>query len=165
MYDDNENDEIDGRSLPIFKKAEEIREMVQQICDLLPEDNEPLQYLKQQLLADSGTICAKLAGAAGDTLYDIKMEAATFIRRAAHDLLVSYHSLKEYGFKEAEYYLMVRNLIEEFRLLFIDWVAGFDKWNYVIDRWGLFNPPGVGPVDKDPDEGIPWDNPFDDDED
>jgi hypothetical protein len=42
----------------------------------------------------------------------------------------------------------------KYRLLFIDWVAGFDKWNYVIDRWGLFNPPGVGPFDKDPDEDI-----------
>jgi len=31
---------------------------------------------------------------------------------------------------------------------------GFDKWDYVIDRWGLFNPPGVGPFDKDPDEDI-----------
>jgi len=92
------------------------------------------------------------------------MEGATFVRRAAHDLMVSYHSLKEYGFKEADYYLTVRELIEEFRLLFIDWVAGFDKWNYITDRWGLFNPPGVGPFDKDPDEDIPWDNPLDDDD-
>jgi hypothetical protein len=163
MYEDD--DKFDVRSLPIFKKGEEIRHLVQQICDLLPEDNEPLQDLKQQLLADSRTITAKLAGAARDTLYDIKMEGATFIRRAAHDLMISYHSLKEYGFKEVEYYMMVRNLIEEFRLLFIDWVAGFDKWNYITDRWGLFNPPGVGPFDKDPDADIPWDNPLMDDDD
>jgi hypothetical protein len=52
------------------------------------------------------------------------------------------------------------DLIEEYRLLFIDWVAGFDKWNYYIDRWGLFNPPGVGPFDKDPDNDIPF-NPDD----
>ena len=29
-----------------------------------------------------------------------------------------------------------------------------NKWDYIIDRWGLFNPPGVGPFDKDPDDDI-----------
>ena len=62
-----------------------------------------------------------------------------------------------FGFEEVKYLHIVRNLIEEFRLLFIDWVAAFDKEDYVIDRWGLFNPPGVGPFDKDPDEDIPFD--------
>jgi hypothetical protein len=47
--------------------------------------------------------------------------------------------------------------MEEFRLLFIDWVAGFDQQNYVIDRWGLFNPPGVSAHDHDPDDDIPFD--------
>jgi hypothetical protein len=50
-------------------------------------------------------------------------------------------------------------------LLFIPWVAGFDKWNYVIDRWGLFNPPGIGPFDKDPDDDIPFNGFRDDPED
>jgi hypothetical protein len=42
-------------------------------------------------------------------------------------------------------------------------VASFDKWDYIIDRWGLFNPPGVGPFDKDPDDDIPSDG-FDDED-
>ena len=54
--------------------------------------------------------------------------------------------------------MMVRQLIEEYRLLFIDWVATFDKTNYIIDRWGLFNPPGVGPFDVDIDDQISGDN-------
>ncbi|MDP3643540.1 MAG: hypothetical protein Q8S54_10170 [Bacteroidota bacterium] len=32
------------------------------------------------------------------------------------------------------------------------------KKNYFIDRWGLFNPPGVGPFDHDPDDDIPFDD-------
>ena len=76
------------------------------------------------------------------------------------DLMIQNHSLKMYGFKDVQYYQIVRDLIEEYRLLFIDWVAGFDKENYIIDRWGLFNPPGVGPFDKDPDDDIPF-NPAD----
>ncbi len=49
--------------------------------------------------------------------------------------MVRYHSLVAFGFEHAEYYKMVRQQIEEFRLLFIDW-------------GGLFNPPGVGPHDE-----------------
>jgi hypothetical protein len=90
----------------------------------------------------------KVAGAHGVDLYDLKMEAATFIRKAACDLKLMNYSLEEFGFKEAEYFRIVRRLIEEYRLLFIDWVAGFDKWSYITDRWGLFNPPGVSPFEK-----------------
>jgi hypothetical protein len=47
--------------------------------------------------------------------------------------------------------------MEEFRILFAEWVATFDNENYSIDRWGLFNPPGVNYDDHDPDDDIPFD--------
>ncbi len=62
-----------------------------------------------------------------------------------------------FGFEEVEYFEIVRDLIEEYRLLFIDWVAGFGQLDYIIDRWGLFNPLGVGSFDHDPDDDIPFD--------
>lgn len=74
--------------------------------------------------------------------------------------MIQNHSLDMFGFEHVEYYQMVRDLIEEYRLLFIDWVSKFDPWDYIIDRWGLFNPPGVGPFDHDPDDDIPF-NGFD----
>jgi len=122
----------------------------------MPEDNEYLQSLKGEMLYDAGLLTVKIAGAEGAELYDLKMEAATFIRKAACDLKVMNHTLEEFGFKDVAYFQIVRDLIEEYRLLFIAWVAGFDKWNYITDRWGLFNPPGVSPFDKDPDEDIPF---------
>jgi len=66
--------------------------------------------------------------------------------------MVQQHSLDMFGFEYPGYYQIIRDLIEEYRLLFIDWVARFDKWDYIIDRWGLFNPPGIGLFDKDPEE-------------
>lgn len=152
-----DEEKIKVEDLPIYKKGKEIMEAVKQICDLLPEDNEHLQLTKGWMLSDAALLMVKVAGAHGAGLYDLKMEAAAIIRKAARDLMVQYHSLKMFGFKDAEYFHIVRNLIEEYRLLFIDWVAGFDKWDYIIDRWGLFNPPGVGPFDKDPDDDIPFD--------
>ena len=80
----------------------------------------------------------------------------TIFCETACGLLVRQHSLDMFGLEYVEYYQIVRDLIEEYRLLFIDWVAGFDKWDYVIDRWGLFNPPGIGPFDKDPDDDMPF---------
>jgi hypothetical protein len=70
--------------------------------------------------------------------------------------------------QDKDYISLLRNEIDEFRLLFIDWVASFDAWNYIKDDWGLFNPPGVSAHDKDPDDDIPF-NPedflnFDDDD-
>jgi hypothetical protein len=152
--------------LPIYKKGEEIYELTRKICDLIPEENEHLQHVKGHMLSDASMLTVKVAGAEGGDLYDLRMEAAAIIRKAARDLMVSNHSLEMFGFEEVEYFDIVRDLIEEYRLLFIDWVAGFDQGNYFIDRWGLFNPPGVGPFDKDPDDDIPF-NPedfFDDDD-
>ncbi len=143
-------------NLPIFLKGKEILDVVLNICELFPEDNAHLQYIKEELIADAALLSAKVRGAEAAELYDLKMEAATIIRKAAKDLMVQNHSLEMFGFKHSDYYNIVRDLIEEYRLLFIDWVAGFDKWNYVIDRWGLFNPPSIGPFDKDPDEDIPF---------
>ncbi|MGC4129818.1 MAG: hypothetical protein QM564_09775, partial [Bergeyella sp.] len=90
-------------------------------------------------------IPAKIAGAQHVKLYDIKMENAAIIRKAARELMVSYHGLDMFGFKEIHYYKMVRELIEEFRFLFIEWVKTFNPKHYIVDEWGLFNPPGITP--------------------
>jgi hypothetical protein len=156
MFDDEEDDEIKYEDLPIFRKGEEIMDIVRHIASLIPDDNEHLQFTKGFMLSDAAQLTVKIAGAHGAGLYDLKMEAAAIIRKAARDLVVQSHSLEMFGFKEVEYFNIVRDLVEEYRLLFIDWVASFDKWDYIIDRWGLFNPPGVGPFDKDPDDDIPF---------
>jgi hypothetical protein len=159
-YNDFNDQRIDPRELPIYKKGQEIFDVVDQICKLIPDDNEPLADVKRVMYEDAMLLTVKIAGAEGGQLYDIRMEAAAIIRKAANELKIQNHSLKMFGFEHVEYFQIVRDLIEEYRLLFIDWVAGFDSSNYIIDRWGLFNPPGIGPFDHDPDEDIPF-NGFD----
>ena len=157
MYSDDDEDEIvEPETLPIYKKGREIFELVREITSLIPEDNEILMDIKGHMLSDAAHLTVKVAGAEAGGLYDLKMECAAIIRKAARDLMVQNHSLESFGFEYVEYYQIVRDLIEEYRLLFIDWVAKFDKWDYIIDRWGLFNPPGVGPFDKDPDDDLPF---------
>jgi hypothetical protein len=156
MNSDEEDDIVRPERLPIYRKGKEILDMVSKIAALIPENDEYLNDVKACMLCDAAQLSVKVAGAEAAGLYDLKMENAAIIRKAARDLIVQQHSLDMFGFEYVEYYQIVRDLIEEYRLLFIDWVAEFDKWDYIIDRWGLFNPPGIGPFDKDPDDYIPF---------
>lgn len=133
------------KNLPILAKAEEIFDLVKTITDLIPEEDELLQSYKSQLLEDAMIIPVKISGAEAVKLYDIKMENAAIIRKAARDLMVAYHGLEMFGFKDVKYYLMVREKIEEFRLLFVDWVTNFNPKHFITDNWGLFNPQGISP--------------------
>ncbi|WP_294312682.1 hypothetical protein [uncultured Chryseobacterium sp.] len=132
-----------ARNLPIYKKAEEIYKTVTIFTDLFPEDNNYLQSIKSHILEDSMVILAKISGVEAVKLYDIKMENAAIIRKAARDIMISGNNLEMFGFADAKYYKLIRNLIEEFRVLFVDWVAGFDPKHFIMDDWGLFNPPGI----------------------
>ena len=159
MYDDDDEEEQlkDPEKLPIFRKANDIVQLVDHILEAAPEGNRMLQHQIGMMQADAMMIPTKIAGAEGGDLYDLRMENAAIIRKSARDLIVGLRGLEMFGFHEQRYFDLLRAELEEFRLLFIDWVASFDKENYIIDRWGLFNPPGVGPHDHDPDDDIPFD--------
>lgn len=129
--------------IPLALKAEEICDTIRTLVGLIPSDHDILQALKDQLLENCIIITAKIAGAEGVKLWDIKMENAAAIRKAARELKVAYHSLALFGFEEAEYYKIVRRQIEEFRLLFRAWVLTFNPKHFITDDWGLFNPPGI----------------------
>jgi hypothetical protein len=148
--------------LPLYQKAEQIYKITSGLIEIIPADNEFLQETTVRFMMENAMIIpAKIAGAQAVELYDLKMENATIIRKAARELYVQAGSL---GFEETisdqDYIRLLRKEINEFRLLFIDWVAGFDVWNYIKDNWGLFNPPGISAHDKDPDNDIPF-NPDD----
>lgn len=131
------------RELPLFLKSEEIYETLKIITDLIPEDNEHLQFTKQHILENIYTIQAKISGAEWVKIWDLKIENAVIIRKCARELVILYHNLKMFGFDEAEYYMIVRRQLEEFRLLFRDWVASFNPVHFIVDDWEILNPPGI----------------------
>jgi len=142
---------------PLYQKAKQIFKITQGLVEIVPADNEFLQETTVRfMLEDAMIIPAKIAGAQGVDLYDLKMENATIIRKAARDLYVQAGSLRfEDDVQDKDYINLLRNEI--------------DVWSYIKDDWGLFNPPGVSAHDKDPDDDIPF-NPndflnFDEDED
>lgn len=146
--------------MPLYQKAEQILKITMGLVEIVPKENEFLQETTVRFMMENAfLIPAKIAGAAWVGLYDLKMENATIIRKAARELYVQAGSLRfEECINDKDYIELLRHTIDEFRLLFIDWVAGFDVWDYIKDSWGLFNPPGVNAKDKDPDDDIPFDS-------
>lgn len=157
-------------TLPIFKKAMAIQKLVNYIVesvektDIAFENDIEIEMLKSNLndmRKNAIRIPAKIAGASGsDTLYAIKMENASIIRTCARALITDARGIEMHGFKDTEYLDVLRKEIDAFRIIFAEWLKTFDCWNYSIDRWGVFNPPGVNYDDKDPDDDIPF-NPND----
>ncbi|MGL5111040.1 MAG: hypothetical protein ACRC6O_00215 [Flavobacterium sp.] len=145
---------------PLYQKAEQILKITLGLVEIIPEENELLQETTVRYMIENASLLpAKIAGAQSVDLYDLKMENAAVIRKAARELYLQAGSLRfEACVKDLDYIELLRNTIEEFRLLYIDWVENFDPWNYIKDNWGLFNPPGVSAHDKDPDEDIPFDS-------
>lgn len=149
MFEEFESRHGKIKKLPLYQKGKEIMDVVLQITELIPENEVHLNTIKRIMLEDARVLTVKVVGAEAGDLYDLRMECATIIRKAARNLMVQNHTLEMFDFEHTGYFDIVRKLIDEYRLLFIDWVAGFDKWNYVVDNWGLFNPPGIGPDDAD----------------
>jgi hypothetical protein len=80
------NEIINSRNLPLYKKGKEIFNVVHRITELIPKDNQESSFIKEIMLSDASLLMIKVAGAEGAGLYDLKMEAAAIIRKAARDL-------------------------------------------------------------------------------
>lgn len=133
-------------NLPLFQKAELIYQLVESLVASLPEEDAYIQDTKHLMREDAMIITAKIAGAEGGDLYSIRMQNAAIIREHAMHLYVHVGSLRLHkNFKELEYVQLIRNELNDFRLLFIEWVESFDTNNHIWDDWGLFNPPGAIP--------------------
>ena len=50
MFEEDEERIDQFKDLPIFKKGQEILDVVKQIGDLIPEDNDHLQHIKAQMV-------------------------------------------------------------------------------------------------------------------
>lgn len=93
--------------------------------DKAPED-EIIQEHGRWMMENALIIPAKIVGAEGVGIYDLKMENAAKIRKAARELQTQRSGLKMFGFKETDYLELLRNEVDEFRVLFTEWVKTFD---------------------------------------
>lgn len=99
------------------------------------------EHYKGIMMEDAMIINAKLRGAEAADLYSLRMENAVVIKIHAVSLLTATSGLKMMGLSNNKYLQLLRDEIEAFRILFVDWVNSFDKTNDIADGWGLFSNP------------------------
>ena len=155
---------------PLYKKALYISELMEQFSDFVLKGAVDIQddnirdtwiRLAHSLREMSSKMVDKVISGVEEDLYDAQMEFATFIRYYSNAMMAHFTSLEIHGFKDTEYLDLFRNEIDEFRLLFVAWVDTFNQWSYVVDKWGLFNPPGVRFDDPIPEGSVYFEKYFD----
>lgn len=133
---------------PLSQKAMSILSLVNAICDAVEADDEdktedPFKIMLRNGLefmrSDAHIIPAKIAGAEGTDLFSLKMENAVIIKRAACDVRSATYTPGLEEQTDKKYLEMLRNEIEEFKELFVQWVQSFDRTNDIDDGWGLWN--------------------------
>lgn len=145
--------------LLIYQKSLSIFKLVESFVLALPEDDIFLQQSKNLMLEAAMNIPSKIAAAEGGDLFSIRMQNAALVRYHALHLYAQIGSLRFHSkFKDLEYVTLIREELDEFRQLFIYWIASFDSSNYIWDDWGLFNPINAIPPDNSPDDQLGTDD-------
>ena len=131
-----EEDHDSHRKLPVFKKAMEIAKITKSLVDSFEEGKDRLET-GPLMLSNAYTLGAKIAGAEGGDLYSIRIDNATLIKLAARDLMTQTSFCKSQELTDPRYLQLLRDELEEFRLLFLKWVASFDPDNDIKDEWSF----------------------------
>lgn len=114
-----------AHDLPIYKKGKEIYDVIDRICQVIETDVLFLGKEKDAILNAASLLSSEVETAEHDQSEEQKMKSAAIIQNAADLLPFRMHSIAAYGFTHVEYFQIVLPMIDEYRLLFIDWVAGF----------------------------------------
>lgn len=122
--------------LPVYQKALELFELVDLISESLKEDD-MRESLAVQMCSNAAIVRAKIVGAEGSGLYSLKMQNAVLIKLAVQDMFnaVSFASMVKIN--EEDYVQLMRDKIEEFRIVFVEWIRGFDKTYDIPDNWAI----------------------------
>lgn len=139
LYSPQESEEFDRiAAMPIFLKAQEIVDLARSLVVVLPENDEISVEYQRLLLEDAFMLPPKIGMAETSEDYVLKMENATMVKVSARNLLTHIASLKYLGIGPKRYLSLMNDEIENFRALFVDWVATFIPSEVHDDGWGLF---------------------------
>ena len=141
--EDEDENEFDPKSMrdqiyshPLMKKAIEIVSLTHALVGSLDEARKELYG--GMMMEDASAMSAKFAGAEAVDSYILKMENATIMKVHARHLHSMTYQLAMEETHAEEHLNLLREAIEEFKILFVAWVKGFDTAERYDDGWGLF---------------------------
>lgn len=120
----------------LYDKWREVFQLIMAFSDTLADEENP-PSTRDLIYENAMLVAPKIVSAVGDTLYIIKMENASIIRTNCRQLMdqVIFAGMAEKAEKYHED--VIREAMEEFRLLFREWAATFVRDEYE-DEWGLY---------------------------
>jgi len=125
----------------LYQKSIDIINITQTITDLIP-DEDTEDVTKSLMNQNVMIVAAKIVGSiTSEPLYASLMEAAVIIKVNICELKAQLWVCEEIHNIDTVYTNVLREEIENFRRLFIEWVQTFDKKNDYPDPWHLFNDP------------------------
>ena len=117
---------------------------------MLPEDDEHAESTKHMIMQNAYLMPAKIKGAIAMEYYSLMIENAVIVKVNAVELKTALWACSTMHGIEQQYVDVLRNEIEEFRKIFINWIGAFDKENDLPDEWYLFNDPSTFSDDDEP---------------
>lgn len=125
-------------NLPLMIQSQQLFKVVSSIVDTLStEDTTSCRY-KEIMLMDVRKVCSKIFSAEETPLYSLKMENAVFIKVSAQNLLAQEAGLRLLSLADPTYLKVLRDEIEEFRKIFVEWISTFNPETDMEDDWMLF---------------------------
>ena len=125
------------KQTPIYQKAEEIIHLTRALVETMDQEH-TFAEIGNQMVEDAYILGAKIAGATGLDIYSDKMEKAVLIKVSACSLQASTTFCSEEGLADPEHLRVLSDEIENFRVLFVDWINTFHECEDYDDGWGLF---------------------------
>jgi len=122
----------------LYNQWREIFQLVQAFLDTLPETKEEeLPDTRHFILQNAYVVAPKIHSAAGDMLYEIKMENAAIIRFNCRQMMEQVGYAAFTGEADMAHKEAIEEAMVEFKRLFRHWVSLFKKDEYE-DEWGLY---------------------------
>ncbi|WP_297338312.1 hypothetical protein [Algoriphagus sp.] len=131
-----ENDQGKVFQHPLMKKARDIVGLTKALVGSLDEARRELYG--SMMLEDAVSLGAKFTAAEGITDFVLKMEKAMLMKIHAKSLFSMSYQLALEETHAEEHLQLLRESIDDYRLLFVDWVKDFDPKEKSDDGWGIF---------------------------
>ena len=119
-----------------MKKAKEIVGLTKALVGSLDEARRELYG--SIMMEDAMLMSSKFAGAEGIPDFVLKMENAVLMKVHAKSLHTMTYQLAMEETHAEEHLQLLREAIEEYRKLFLEWITGFDPSEKHDDGWGIF---------------------------
>lgn len=125
-------------NLPVMIQAGQLYDVVNGIVETFSTNDEISLHYKEVMLSDVRKLHNRIIATEDAEHFSLKMENAVLVKVAAQNLLAQEAGLNLLSLADPSYLEVLRNEIEAFRLLFIDWTNSFDRSRDMDDGWNLF---------------------------